>query len=53
MARFNCRHLLGCPGANHLTTRVATFRSKVEDPICRADYVELVLDDYHRVAMVH
>ena len=46
-------HLLGCPLGDKLPAQLSTFRPQVNDPICRPDQIEVVLDDDKRVPTVN
>src|SRR5262245_43244338 len=43
------RNLLGRPGADNLTARIPAFRAEVDEPVARADDVQVVLDHEQRV----
>src|ERR1700733_1971872 len=43
-------HLRGAAGADDLAAALTTLRSQVDDPVRRADHVEVVLDDQQRMA---
>jgi hypothetical protein len=45
-------HLLGRPGRNNFPTPIASVGAQVNDPIGGLHYVEVVLDDQHRVASI-
>ncbi len=45
-----CGHLGGSTGADDLTALVATVRSQIDDPVRRADHVEVVFDHEQRMA---
>src|SRR5215212_10665456 len=45
-------YLLRRAHRDHLATGLATLRPQVDDPVGRLDDVQVVLDDYHRVARV-
>jgi len=46
-------HLFWLARHHDLTTLVATFGSKVDDPVGAANHIEVVLDYEHRIALVH
>jgi hypothetical protein len=45
-----CRHLGGCADTDNRAASLATFGTEVNDPVRRADDVEIVLDDDDRMA---
>jgi hypothetical protein len=51
VALLALRHLVGAPDADHLPTGVTTLGSQVDDPICRTDHLEVVLDHDQRMPL--
>ncbi len=47
------RHLFGSPFCNHATAVVPPFGPQVDNPVCRLDDIEIVLDDDDRVTGIH
>src|SRR6185312_1876031 len=45
--------LLGRPDGHDLAAAGPAFRAEVDDPVRGLDHIEVVLDDDHRVALVH
>ena len=45
-------NVLGCAGCNNLTAAVATFGSKVDDPVSGFDDIEIVLNDNDSIPFV-
>ena len=40
----------GSAGGDDATAVFAAFRTKIDDVVCRFDYIEIVLDDQHGVS---
>ena len=53
MAFSALRHLFGCAFCNDFTARAAAFRPEVDNPVGHLDDIHVVLDDQHRVALLH
>ena len=45
--------LLGGAAGHQMAALVAPLRAQVDDVVRHLDYVQIVLDDHHRVAAVH
>ncbi len=46
------RNVLGSAGCDNLTATIAAFGSKVDDPVCGFDDIEIVLNDNDRIPFV-
>ena len=53
MGARDLRESLRRPGAEQLPASLAPFGPEVDQPVARADHVEVVLDHQHAVARVH
>ena len=45
MALFFCADLFGCAGSYNLSTAKPTFRTNINDPICRLYHVKIMLNN--------
>ena len=53
VAGLDLGHLFGRARNNDLTTAIAALGADIDDPVRSFDDVEVVLDDDHRVALLH
>ena len=53
MRRFARGDPFGCSGHHDFATRVTSLRAEIDHVIRSFDYIEVVLDQYHRVPGIH
>ena len=53
MRLCHLRHLFRAPFRDDLSTRRATFRTEVDDPIGGFDHIQVVFHDHQRVSGIH
>ena len=45
-------YILRCAGGDDLPASVTAFRAKIDNPVRGFDHVQVMFDDYHRIAVV-